>query len=617
MSATTTQSALERALTLAGEGFYVFPSWAKDRHIPGWPSRATRDPEQIKAWFSGPYKECWPSIFTGKYGDGEQSLIVVDVDPRGIATAEADSTLPETRVHKTPRGGFHGIYAAPFPGVKSGANVLADGIDIRSKGGLVHFGEGYALDIDAPIAQATADLIAKCGELAPDTAPADRAQDRIAPDQEAALQRAEDFMRTCQRAAEGARNGALRDFVYRVREHCATDADSTLVIGLAFATEHCDPPYPEDEARATIRSAIKSAQNPAGSRVALPEDFPLVVQEQASEVIERAKRPTFIRMADLRAEAVTAKPWLVSGFFQPGTLICLFGEPGAGKSVLCGDLAHAVASGRPWLGEHKTQPGACLYIAYEGFGSMQRRLLALRQQYGDAPVALAPGRFNLAHEDGRKALRQLAADVAAVCGPLALIVFDTWARVLSVAGANENSASEVGRVADALELLAEQTGAAILVVHHSGKQKAAGARGSNALLGAVHTEIEVSDGSIKTCKQRDADEHGQIGFKLVSIPIGTDPAGEIVTAPLPQPAAVSKAGTAKLKGKPALALDALCVLSPNNEPVTNDAWRAACAEFLHPKRRADWTEIKRVLRLAGVTEQPGPDLWARKLYGGE
>ena len=572
------ETALERALALAAVGFYVFPSWAKDRHIPGWPQRATGDAAQIRKWFEpgGPYSRCWPSIFCGKFGDGSRALLAVDVDPRGKSALDSlESLLPDTRVHRTPRGGFHGFYSMPFPGVKSGTNVLADGVDIRSKGGLVHFGEGYVLEQDEPIAEAPAALVDKCGSLAPVTAPADRAQDRIAPDQEMAIQRAEELLRAQPIASEGGRNKALHLFICRVREACATDAGSTELIGVAFAHEKCSPPYPEGEARATIASAIKSAQNAAGSKAALPSDFPAIrLTATPTPDTTRTKPPEVVRMADLRAEVITSKPWLVESFFQPGTLVCVFGEPGEGKSVLCGDLAHSVASGRAWLGQFKTRQGAALYVALEGYGSMQRRLLALRQQYGDAPVALATGRFNLATKEGREELAELAAAAIAAVGPLALIVFDTWARLISLAGANENSASDVGRIADALELLGERTGAAVAVVHHSGKSSALGARGSNALLGAVQTEIELADKTVRTRKQRDADEHAPVGFKLVPVAIGMDPAGESVTAPLVQPAAHG-APAKKLPPQAWQALKALQELSPTNAPVAEKDWQAA------------------------------------------
>jgi hypothetical protein len=143
---------------------------AKDPHIAGWPTRATRELAAIREWFTGPYAQCWPSIFTGKFGDGSQALLVVDVDPRGMGAFDLvlRDTLPETRMHRTPRGGLHLFYAAPYPGVKSGTNVLADGIDIRSKGGLVHFGQGYEVVhfgglAMSTVSQAPASLVAKCG----------------------------------------------------------------------------------------------------------------------------------------------------------------------------------------------------------------------------------------------------------------------------------------------------------------------------------------------------------------------------------------------------------------------------------------------------------------------
>lgn len=619
------ETALERALKLAEQGFYSFPSWRKDRHIAGWPARATRDADTLRAWFTGPYKDCWPSIFTGKFGDGSQSLIVVDVDPRGLAAVDAlDSLLPDTRVHRTPRKGLHGFYVAPFPGVKSNTNVLADGIDIRSKGGLIHFGEGYAIEQDEPIAKAPASLIAKCGNVAPATAPADRAQDRISLDQEAALQRAEEIMRAWPKVAEGERNTALRDFVYRVRENCATDADSTLTIGLQFAAEICIPPYPEDEARATIRSAIKSAQNPAGSKTATAEDFPAVASAEPAPVPKARTKGASAH--EFARRLGNGRNYLVKGLLERRSYAVMYGEPSSGKSFLALDLAYHVAAGKPWM-DRRVIGGPVLYLAFEGTGGMPKRAAALEQHYGNlagVPLAIEPAHWNLLDPKDRKAFAERVAEIMTDDfggkSP-ALIVVDTLARAFR---GDENSAQDMGAFNSTIGDLIERTGACGFVLHHSGKNRGAGARGSSALLGAVDTEIEVDGGQLKATKQRDVEISAPIGFELRPVLVGADADGDDMLSCVVVAGAGGARPTWKPTGKAAIAWTVLCALGgDSNALVERGALLAAFQAKAYPTGgRAESTVRSALDRAIGtlldrcMIEGPEGGPWRRPLTGG-
>src|SRR3546814_15448538 len=76
-----------------------------------------------------------------------------------------------------------------------------------------------------------------------------------------------------------------------------------------------------------------------------------------------------------------------------------------------------------------------------------------------------------------------------------LIVVDTVARAL--AGADENSASDVGRLVDAFDWLKYQWGCAVLPIHHTGHRKAAKTprRGSSGLCADLEgTDPVSSDG---------------------------------------------------------------------------------------------------------------------------
>ena len=112
--------------------------------------------------------------------------------------------------------------------------------------------------------------------------------------------------------------------------------------------------------------------------------------------------------------------------------------------------------------------------------------------------------------------------LAADCGQFSLIVIDTVARALL--GADENSATDIGKFVRACDAIKEHTGAAVLGIHHSGKDGGKGMRGSSALLGAVDTSVKVKRTAdvitLTTEKQKDAEPADDIFLKMNSIEVG-------------------------------------------------------------------------------------------------
>ena len=70
------------------------------------------------------------------------------------------------------------------------------------------------------------------------------------------------------------------------------------------------------------------------------------------------------------------------------------------------------------------------------------------------------------------------------------IVVDTLSRAL--AGGDENSPVDMGRIVVAADRIRAETGAHFTYVHHTGKDAARGARGHSLLRAATDTEIEVT-----------------------------------------------------------------------------------------------------------------------------
>ena len=73
---------------------------------------------------------------------------------------------------------------------------------------------------------------------------------------------------------------------------------------------------------------------------------------------------------------------------------------------------------------------------------------------------------------------------------LSLIVVDTLSRAMS--GGNENSPEDMGKFVTNCDRIRIASGAHLMVIHHTGKDDAKGARGHSLLRAAADTEIEVS-----------------------------------------------------------------------------------------------------------------------------
>jgi hypothetical protein len=135
--------------------------------------------------------------------------------------------------------------------------------------------------------------------------------------------------------------------------------------------------------------------------------------------------------------------------------------------------------------------------------------------------------------DVEQLLELIAAKQNEIGVPIVLVVVDTVARAMP--GGSENDAQDMGRLVRGADRIKEQTGAAVLLIHHAGKDSTKGARGSSALRAAVDTEIEVteSDGvHIATItKQRDLDTRGQsVAARFLPVPLGKNQWGEIRSA---------------------------------------------------------------------------------------
>lgn len=109
-----------------------------------------------------------------------------------------------------------------------------------------------------------------------------------------------------------------------------------------------------------------------------------------------------------------------------------------------------------------------------------------------------------------------------------VIVIDTLSA--TTPGGNENSGEDMGRVLSHCKLLHRQTGALVVLIHHSGKDATKGARGWSGLRAAADAEIEVTRNgdyrAARVTKMKDGGDGESWNFKLKQLVLGLDQYGD-------------------------------------------------------------------------------------------
>lgn len=584
------------AIALAAKGFKVFPIQAGAKFPPlikDWPTLATSDEATVVSWWTQ-----WPDANIGIHTAG---LLVVDVDPKkggdeSFKQLEKEHGLPETLTTITPTGGRHLFYSLPAgaAGVANSVERIGKGLDVRSA-------NGYVVAPGSVVERGRYRFAGECGlQAAPEslisaagTAPESRTHTGPVPDApEEVIVRAIEYLRGAERSVRGSGGDQA---AYRVACQLRDLGVSEIQCAELMRSEAWDYGCGWREGRLEdkpIRSAYRYAQNDPGSVLAVAADFPQYADQPVQKSAIHAARVQ--RLSEYAGQQAKRPGYVIKGLLYRKSYVNLFGAPGEGKTFIALDLAYHIAAGAEWMGK-KVRGGLVVYLPFEGKGGLVTRAQALRQRYGqdDIPLYVADAVYNFRQKEGRQAFGEL---LGGLPDKPALIVIDTFAHALM--GGDENSAQDVGAFNNAVAALIESTGACVMIVHHTGKNKAAGARGSSALQGAIDTEILVDGGAVTATKQRDVEAGEPIGFRLKTVVVGLDEDNEEVTSCVVEPNAATRQAGGKLNGNQKRAFDVLCDLRPNNNPITAAEWKEKCNEFL-PARKAAFYDLRNGLLRKG------------------
>ena len=229
--------------------------------------------------------------------------------------------------------------------------------------------------------------------------------------------------------------------------------------------------------------------------------------------------------------------YLIKGYLPTQSFGVLFGPSGHFKSFHAVSWACAIAAGKSWNGE-KTVKGTVLYIVGEGGLGAPRRFRGWEILHNNSAPLNNLFKINgPVYPADPMSCKQLLSTVDKIQeqsgNPVQLIVLDTLARCF--AGADENRSDEMGAFISGCDRIKHKTGATILVVHHTGKNVEAGARGSSALRAACDFEYEIRrtpeepEYILSNTKSKDACEKPKQAFSLLEQTLFTDDDGDDVT----------------------------------------------------------------------------------------
>lgn len=426
-------------------------------------------------------------------GDG---IVVLDVDVKngtdGRASLRDMPPLPATFTVRTPSGGLH-YYFRTDREFGNSASKLAPGIDVRGRGGQVVApgsvidGKRYEIEKDVPLAELPSWLAERfSASPARDVAAGTVIGDLDTPE---AINLARAMLAKAAPAIEGQGGNS----------HTFATACKVLDFGLSNDTafeimqdwnDRCEPPWDDEELERIIANARAYRQEAIG------RDNPLAGME-AVEAPPVPPNPFGALCVDLGMDeaaeaALPPRPWLVRGLLLHGYSSLLIAPGGSGKSTFSLNLAAAVALGNGSLvGMEVVERTRVLIVnAEDDIDEQNRRTRAMLRQFG-IPFADLRGKvvtysahgagaqpFTAAERDASKRPVETRAvsdliDFARV-GRFGLIIVDPLVKTHRL---NENDNVEMDFVTTIYSRIARETGAAILLLHHTKKPSGAGADG--------------------------------------------------------------------------------------------------------------------------------------------
>ena len=501
---------LPTALDYANRGWRIVPIRPGEKRpaLTNWQNIASKDPQQITEWFSGPFADHGIGIATGP----ESGIFVLDVDITDTKCGDETlndleqlyGRLPETLIAITGSGGWH-IYLNYPPDLEirnDSGRRLGPGLDIRGTGGQVvapptihpngnayQWDQGCQTIADAPpwLLQL---LTAHTEPVHKPVQPTGDITDSIAATYNSNTTWSQllndDGWTLTQTLADGEQHWTrpdkdIRDGISATTGHEGRDILTVFTSSLTWLPEDsysrfgyysCRHHQGDRSAAATHlhHIAARTTENYFETQLITP----IIATIEPADRIELAH---LVNWDKLWSDDRPDEEWLAEPIIPKGRAIALYAPAKAGKSTIVLAIVAAVATGSRILGQTRATPTNVLYLDYE---MTEDDLIERLTELGYGPqdnleklhYALLPSLPPLDTIEGANALLELVDRTKAE-----LVVVDTFGRAVQ---GDEDKADTVRNFYRHTGLSLKARGVAVLRTDHSGKDTGKGMRGSSA-----------------------------------------------------------------------------------------------------------------------------------------
>lgn len=393
----------EAAVEVTDKGFHIFPIIRGAKAPPVQKGKfkdyATRDTKILSNWWIDPVtgkdRDYNIGISTDLFADKE-ALIVVDIDVKGDKNGmetwkklEAQGFhFPQTFTQKTPSGGYHLFYRTT-EAVRQGAEVLGDGMDIRSRGGYV-VGPGSKLNgLDQPY------LALKQTQNLPTVAAPSWMEERLKiiptttpnendkKDTEGLfVEGIKSYLKRAPEATQGNRD----DTAYKVAcqlKNLGADQIQCFDFMTPWNDEKCHPPLEDGELRRQIECAFSYSRSGKGSATPQAHFEEVEVKEdkkgkrkQAKE-LKRLERKKYVSEADAAVQKLNKDHTLVIISGKPAVIRETTDEKGRDELIFMGLTAFRTYNANKTIrGEKRPHPVSEIWLAHKDRATKDKLVFA-------------------------------------------------------------------------------------------------------------------------------------------------------------------------------------------------------------------------------------------------
>jgi hypothetical protein len=489
-----TKPLVEQAIELGEIGLHVHPLVGKRPVLQKWQERASAEEPKIRAMFDEVPSATNVGVVCGKSG-----LFVIDLDvnkedqegPDGLDwQREHQDELPKTRVHKTPSGGYHMLYFMPknrLPNVS-----IAHKVDSRGDNGYIVWpteNSGYTVYQDRKVVELPEDVALKLKQRSSEIG-------------KLSVKELETNIITD--ASSFALHDLTNQLIYVLAK---TDAGADEIIRRVqdvMQKSHAKSKRPsdwQDRYNDINRSVMGAVRRLEGNKVK-EDEADLRYKEALAKagmkslyegVVTEDVEPTpetpppssgifeEITLDMLQSAPLPMTKWVMHGVLEAASITGIAGQTNVGKTRWMISGAIAVLTGQmPVIGFDVPRPGSVLIISHEERkGKLHKRLRATAEANGiknfdnrlrvSGAETSGPLILLTQGEDRRPQLMKKVIDE--ICKQAkeidaSVIMLDPLVSFSS--GISENDAG-MQQLMIALREIAERTGCAILIMHHTPK----------------------------------------------------------------------------------------------------------------------------------------------------